>query len=55
MALTKQEHILIDEQIDAYCRIIKKIRQQILELERQKLLYGECEFCTKFDFNMIKK
>ena len=55
MALTKQEHILIDEQIDAYCRIIKKIRQQILELERQKLLYGECEFCTKFDFNIIKK
>ena len=52
-----EEALKIDliSKIDAYCRIIKKIRQQILELERQKLLYGECDFCTKFDFNIIKK
>jgi len=45
---------MIDEQIDAYCRTIKRIRKQILELERKKLNLDTCEFCS-FDFNIIKK
>jgi prefoldin subunit 5 len=54
MALTEYELNLIDEQIDAYCRTIKRIRKQILELERKKLSFGECEFCS-FDFDIVKK
>jgi prefoldin subunit 5 len=54
MALTEYELNLIDEQIDAYCRTIKRIRKQILELERKKLSLDECEFCS-FDLNIVKK
>tara|TARA_B100000131_G_scaffold311223_1_gene343815 strand:- start:649 stop:834 length:186 start_codon:yes stop_codon:yes gene_type:complete len=54
MALTEYELNLIDEQIDAYCRTIKRIRKQILELERKKLSTDECEICS-FDFNIVKR
>ena len=54
MDLTEYELNLIDEQIDAYCRTIKRIRKQILELERKKLSLDECEFCS-FDLNIVKK
>jgi len=53
MALTEDEIILIDEQIDAYCRTIKKIRQQILELERKKIPENLCPLCP-FKFDMLK-
>lgn len=54
MALTEYELNLIDEQIDAYCRMIKRIRKQMLELERKKLSINTCEFCS-FEFDIVKK
>ena len=55
--MTEQEIKLIDESIQAYKRMIKYHKKQILELERKKNIVhdtDECPECFKFKISNKK-
>ena len=54
--MTKQEIRLINESIQAYKRMIQYHKEQILELERKKLVEHKAEDCPEcFKFKIHKK